>query len=310
MALTVRAAAPRDAVPVAGLLRAAEPHLVVTPELLAWQATGKPAERFGMLVAEAGDGIAGVARTGLLHESAEPGLGFVNLVVRRERRGRGVGSALLAAAEERLAGLGVRRAYARVADEPAAVSFAERRGYRPGRRNLILRLDLTVALPAPPAAPPGVRLIAAADLPDPHPLYEADLDAAADEPGDVGMDEIDYADWRAAYWDRPDLDRRLTTVALVDDEVVAFSVALTDGGAAYLSGMTGTRREWRGRGLARLVKHASLRSARSAGHRQAFTVNDAGNDAMRAVNEWFGYQRVAAERRYLAELPRRPSSIA
>lgn len=302
MVPTVRAAGGRDATPVAGLLRAAEPHLVVTPTLLAWQATGKPAERFGMLVAETGDGIAGVARTGLLHESAEPGLGFVNLVVRPERRGRGVGSALLAAAEERLAGLGVRRAYARVADAPASLSFAEGRGYRPGRRNLILRLDLAATLPTPPAPPPRVRLTTAADLPDPRPLYEADLAAAADEPGDVGMDEISYADWRAAYWDRPDLDRGLTTVAVADGAVVAFSVALTDGGDRYLSGMTGTRAEWRGRGLARLVKHVSLRSARSAGYRRAFTVNDAGNDAMRAVNEWFGYRPVAAEWRYLRSL--------
>ncbi|MER7475411.1 hypothetical protein [Micromonospora sp. NPDC000018] len=147
-----------------------------------------------------------------------------------------------------------------------------------------------------------MRLTTAADLPDPRPLYEADLAAAADEPGDVGMDEISYADWRAAYWDRPDLDRDLTRVAMVDGVVVAFSVALTDGGERYLSGMTGTRAEWRGRGLARLVKHVSMRSARSAGYRRAFTVNDAGNDAMRAVNEWFGYRPVAAEWRYLRTL--------
>ncbi|MEU9510643.1 GNAT family N-acetyltransferase [Micromonospora sp. NPDC048170] len=303
MTPNVRAAAPSDLTQVAVLLRAARPHLVVTPELLAWQATGKPAERFEILVAEVCGGLAGVARTGLLHESAEPGLGFVNLVVRPEGRGRGVGSALLAAAEERLAGLGVRRAYARVVDEPASLAFAERRGYRPGRRGVILGLDLTAAvLPAAPAPPAGVRLATAADLVDPRALYEADLAAAADEPGDVGMDEISYPDWRAAYWDRPDLDRALSTVALADGVVVAFSVALTDGVDRYLSGMTGTRSGWRGRGLARLVKHTSLRSARSAGFRWASTLNDAGNDAMRAVNGWFGYRPVDAEWRCLRSL--------
>ncbi|MBQ1073420.1 GNAT family N-acetyltransferase [Micromonospora sp. C31] len=305
MVPTLRAAGPSDAAPVVDLLRAVRPHLVVTPELLAWQATGKPAERFGMLVAEAGDGIAGVARTGLLHESAEPGLGFVNLAVRPAGRGRGVGSALLAAAEERLAGLGVRRSYARVDDEPAARAFAERHGYRPGRRSVILGLDLTTAvLPPAPVPPAGVRLGTAAELTDPRPLYEADLAAAADEPGDVGMDEISFGDWRAAYWDRPDLDRALSTVATVDGVVVAFTVALTDGRDRYLSGMTGTRGGWRGRGLARLVKHASLRAARSAGLRWVSTVNDAGNDAMRTVNTWFGYRPVAAEWRYLRELSR------
>ncbi|MGC5335079.1 GNAT family N-acetyltransferase [Micromonospora sp. DT62] len=304
MVPTVRAAGPSDLAPVAGLLRAVRPHLVVTPELLAWQATGKPAERFGMLVAEAGDGIAGVARTGLLYESAEAGLGFVNLVVRPEGRGQGVGSALLAAAEERLAGLGVRRAYARVVDEPAPLAFAERRGYRAGRRSVILGLDLAAALPAAPDPPAGVRLGTAADLVDPRPLYEADLAAAADEPGDVGRDETGFSDWRAAYWDRPDLDRALSMVATADGVVVAFSLALTDGRDRYLSGMTGTRSGWRGRGLARSVKHASLRAARSAGFRWASTINDAGNDAMRAVNAWFGYRPVAAEWRHLRTLPK------
>ncbi|WP_425413253.1 N-acetyltransferase family protein [Micromonospora peucetia] len=91
------------------------------------------------------------------------------MVVRPEGRRRGVGSALLTAAEERLAGLGVHRAYARVADEPAPLAFAERCGYRPGRRNVSLGLDLaTATLPAAPALPAGVRLTTAADLPDPR----------------------------------------------------------------------------------------------------------------------------------------------
>ncbi|MCM0677040.1 GNAT family N-acetyltransferase [Micromonospora phytophila] len=303
---TVRVCGPRDAAAVADLLRGTAADQVVTPEVIRWLLTGRPAaERFGILVADAGDELVGVARTGLLHESAEPGLGFVNLAVRPRRRGRGVGSALLGAAQERLVALGVRRAYARVVDEVAAVSFAERRGWRPGRRSLWLRLELaTAALPLSPAPPPGVRLCAAADLADPRPLYEADLAAAADEPGDVGMDAISYADWRAAYWDRPDLDRDLTTVAVADGSVVAFSVALTDGRDRYQSGMTGTRPGWRGRGLARLVKHASLRAARAAGYRQALTLNDAGNDVMLAINEWLGYRTVAAEHRYLRDLRR------
>lgn len=303
MTATVRPGGPSDAEPVAGLLRATLPY-IATPELVRWQLTGAPAaERFGLLVAEVDGELVGVARTGLLHESGEPGWGFVNLTVHPGRRGRGVGSALLAAAEARLVGLGVRRAYARVADEAAAVSFADRRGYRPGRRSVLLGLDLAAAaLPeSPPVAVP-VRLAAAADLDDPRPLYEADLDAARDEPGDVGMAEVSYADWRAAYWERPDLDRALTTVAVLDGVVVAFSVALTDGRDRYQSGMTGTRRDWRGRGLARAVKDASLRAARAAGYREAVTVNDAGNEAMLALNRRHGYRPIAAEYRYLRDL--------
>ncbi|MEO3777865.1 GNAT family N-acetyltransferase [Micromonospora sp. B11E3] len=304
MTLIVRPFVDGDAEGVADLLRAALPHLVATPELIRWQAGGaKAAERFAALVVEADGPPVGVARTGLLYESAEPGLGFVNLAVRPERRGRGVGSALLAAAEERLVGIGVTTAYATVADLPADRAFAERRGYRPGRHSRLLLRDLA-ATPLPPAPPPvpGVTVCGAADLPDPRPLYEADLDAARDEPADVVMDDIGYADWLAAYWHRPDLDRELTTVAVVDDAVVAFSVALTDGRYLYQSGMTGTRSAYRRRGLARLVKHAGLTRAQAAGFRHAVTINDAGNEAMLGVNDWLGYRPVAGHCRYARHL--------
>ncbi|WP_218105345.1 GNAT family N-acetyltransferase [Micromonospora rhizosphaerae] len=83
---------------------------------------------------------------------------------------------------------------------------------------------------------------------------------------------------------------------------MAFSLALTDGRDRYQSGMTGTRRAHRGAGLARLVKVAALRRAREAGYRQAFTTNDAGNEAMLAVNRGLGYRVVAGEWRVPAGL--------
>ncbi|WFE56985.1 GNAT family N-acetyltransferase [Micromonospora sp. WMMD712] len=303
MTPTVRPFADADADAVSGVLRAGLPHLLATPELLCWQvARAQTPERFGALVAEV-DGVpVGVARTGLLHESAEPGRGFVNLTVRPDRRGRGAGSALLAAAEQRLVGLGATTAYAMVDDTPADLAFAERHGYRRGRRSLLLRCDLSVP-PPPPAPGPGVRLLAAADLPDPRALYAADLDVSRDEPGEVGMDEIAYADWLAAYWHRPDLDRELTTVAVADGEVVAFTVGLTDSRHDHRCGMTGTRRPHRRRGLARLVKQAALRRAAAAGFRHSVTVIDAGNAAMLGLNETLGYRPVAAQWRYRRDLP-------
>ncbi|BCL12766.1 GNAT family N-acetyltransferase [Micromonospora sagamiensis] len=300
MTVTIRRFRPEDATDVAAVLRVAAPYWVFSAVALRWQAAhGAPAARHRMLLAEVDGEVVGVARTGLLHESAEPGLGYANLNVLPQRRGRGVGSALLAAAEERLRAIGVRVAYAKVTDDPAAVGFAERHGYRRGRATTHLRLDLaTGALPAPPALP-GVRIASAATLAgDPRPLYEADLDASRDEPGDVGMDATGYADWRTTYWDRPDLDRTLTTVAICDGVVAAFSFALTDGSIRFQSGMTGTRRAYRGRGLAGAVKRAALHRAAEAGFATALTSNDAGNEAMLAINRRLGYVPVAAEWRY------------
>ncbi|MGN9894921.1 N-acetyltransferase family protein [Micromonospora sp. L31] len=304
MAPVVRPLRPADVPAVAEVLAAAAPYQMITEEWLGWRLTGAPAaERFGVLVAESAGRVVGEARTGLLHESADPGLGFANISVHPQWRGGGAGTALLVAAERRLAELGAVAAYAKVADDPASTGFAERRGYRRGRRAEFLLLDLAeVELPSAPALPAGVRLLAAAELPDPHPLYLADLDASRDEPGEVTMDEISYADWRTAYWERPELDRDLTTVAVRDGEVLAFGFALTDGRTRYRSGMTGTRRGHRGRGLARAVKHRSLSRARAAGLRYAYTSNDAGNVPMLTLNRGLGYRPVAAEWRYLRDL--------
>ena len=102
MTVVIRPFRSADARAAAEVLRAGAPYHVVTPELLAWQATSAPgAERHALLVAECTGELPGIARTGLPHESAEPGLGFANVTVIPAAAGRGAGAALLAAAEER-----------------------------------------------------------------------------------------------------------------------------------------------------------------------------------------------------------------
>jgi hypothetical protein len=79
-------------------------------------------------------------------------------------------------------------------------------------------------------------------------------------------------------------------------------MARTDGGVRYGTVMTGTARAFRGRGLAKIAKNHSLHRARAAGHTEAFTGNDAGNDPMIAINKWFGYEICATEVRHVREL--------
>jgi RimJ/RimL family protein N-acetyltransferase len=68
--------------------------------------------------------------------------------------------------------------------------------------------------------------------------------------------------------------------------------------------MTGSRRAYRGRGLAKLAKTDSLHRARAAGYTEAFTGNDTGNAPMLAINAWLGYRPTATEWHYLRDLPR------
>ncbi|UNZ20151.1 GNAT family N-acetyltransferase [Streptomyces sp. 891-h] len=303
MTFTVRSLRPddpRDAESCAAVRRAAIPYLVCTAETLAWQlAHGAAGQRLHRFVAERPDGtVAGCIEAGLVAGSTEPGQGFVHTAVEPGATGRGAGSALVAAGETYLAGLGVRRVFSWVADEEHAARFAEHRGYARSRQARFLGLELRrAALPElPDPLPAGVTLHRVAEFADDlRPLYEADTECSADEPGDVPVGRTPFPEWLRHNWQRPDWNAELSSVVLVDGQVAAYSVAQTDGVDRYWSGMTGTRRAFRGRGLARLAKLAALRRARAAGYAHAYTGNDAGNAPMLAVNRRLGYTEVATE---------------
>ncbi|WP_031154010.1 GNAT family N-acetyltransferase [Streptomyces erythrochromogenes] len=297
----------RDVESVVRVRRAALPFLITSARDVAHELAGAhPDRHHRVLVAETPGGeVVGSAQAGIAPYSPRPGQGYVNAYVDPARRGLGAGRLLLRAAEEHLAARGAVDSYAWVLDEPAHRAFAERHGYRPGRSAHFLRLDLTeAALPAlPDALPAGVELLpATAFAADPRPLFAIDAETTADEPADVAAEFDDYEHWMADTWHNPSLDKELTTVALVDGKAVAFSAARTDGATRYGSAMTGTLRAFRGRGLAKLAKNASLHRARAAGYTQAFTGNDSGNDPMLAINRWFGYEICATETRYTRKL--------
>ncbi|MEV7559438.1 GNAT family N-acetyltransferase [Streptomyces sp. NPDC089795] len=298
-----------DAESVVRVLRAALPFSITSAEGLAFElSSAHPAKHHRVLVAEGPDGrVVGAARAGIVYDSPDRGQSYLNTYVDPAHRGLGAGRLLLHAAEEHLAAHGAVDAYSWVLDEPAHRAFAERNGYLPRRSAHRLRLDLaTVTLPELPRdadLPAGVELRpGSAFAADPRPLFEADAEATADEPGDVAVEPSDYEDWLAHIWNDPTLDKELTTVALVDGAVASFAAVQTDGATRYGSAMTGTVRAFRGRALAKLAKTASLHRARAAGYTEAFTGNDTGNDPMLAINEWFGYEICATETRFTKKL--------
>ncbi|KOT35617.1 acetyltransferase [Streptomyces rimosus subsp. rimosus] len=297
--ITVRPFRPADARDVCELRRRVLPYEISTAQSVAWEVAEAPAgKKLRVFVAETGGRVVGVVKSSVRHDSSTPGQGVVVPLVDPGYRGRGAGSALLAVAEEHLAGLGATHLHAYPQDDPRSMSFARHRGYRPLRTARCLRLDLVrAALPPLPASlPPGTELRTAADFgADPRPLYEADAEVMLDEPDDLTVDAMTYEDWITQTWERPNIDLDLTTVVTVGGEVASFCLAGTDGWGRYGSGMTGTRRSHRGRGLARLAKTASLHRAREAGCTDAFTVNDAENGPMLAINTAFGYRPFGVE---------------
>ncbi|WLQ47433.1 GNAT family N-acetyltransferase [Streptomyces poriferorum] len=305
MTVIVRDFRPADAEDWVRVRRAALPFMVITPERVVFDlATAHPGKRYRMLVAEESGEVIGTAQVGLAHESPEPGQAFCNTFVHPERTARGAGTLLMRTAEEYLALAGAASVYTWVLDTPADLAFAAKHGYAPSRPAYFFHLDLAGAtLPHRQELPAGVELRTAADFADdPRPLFEADAETTADEPSDTPALLTDYEEWLTETWRSPGLDHDLTSVVVADGEVAAFSLAETDGVDRYWSGMTGTRRAYRGRGLAKLAKNDSLHRARAAGYTDAYTGNDAGNGPMLAVNRWFGYELCATEVRHVRKL--------
>lgn len=306
MTVIVRDFRPSDAQAWTRVRRASVPYMVATPEqVLHDLAHAHPDRHYRLLVAEEDGEIIATAQTGIAHDSSEPGQGFFTPHTLPGRTRRGAGSLLLRTAEEHLAEAGATAVYAWVLDDPESLEFARTRGYRPSRSAHFQHLGLAGgALPPRQDLPAGVELRTGADFAaDPRPLFDADAEVTADEPGDITSQLDDYEDWLTNIWRHPAFDQGLTSVALVDGRVAAFSAATTDGLRTYLSAMTGTLRDFRGRGLAKLAKNDSLHRARAAGYTDAYTSNDTGNGPMLAVNEWFGYAICATEVRHVRTLP-------
>jgi GNAT superfamily N-acetyltransferase len=255
-------------------------------------------ERIFRLVERGGE-IVGAASAFRDTRSADSGFGRIALHVRPDRRGRGIGAALLAETVAHLRSIGVRRVSCWAT--PESTGFARAHGFEPSREMRFSALDLTGFGERPrQPAPTGIQLVRLREVAE-EKLYEADVAAATDEPGDAPPQPTPYPLWRYEILEEPGLDRDASTAAVVDGRVVSFSLVLRDGDRIW-SDMTATVPDHRGHGLARLVKTAALRRAAASGARVAYTSNDEENAPMLAVNDRLGYRPVAGQVSCLAEL--------
>ncbi|MDQ3867915.1 MAG: GNAT family N-acetyltransferase, partial [Actinomycetota bacterium] len=227
--------------------------------------------------------------------------------VRPEARRRGIGSALFAAAEEHLLTSGARKLSAFALEHSDGERFLRARGFRRTRTSLVQRLDPSTAdvsaLAALEEAKRGegfalVPLGAVADRPrELHALYAAASEAI---PADDPEDDIRFDEFVSHLLGDPELTSEGSYVVLADGRPAALAFLLVNReAAAALNEMTGTLPDFRGRGLARLAKLATVRWARAQGIRELVTENDYENEAMRALNRSLGY-RVTHVRAWLS----------
>lgn len=244
------------------------------------------------LIARVDGTLAGSAVGGI--EPQRPDLTTALVTVLREQRWRGVGTALYEAisAWARERGLDVVEAV--VADDDAeSLSFAQRRGFVEDRREKGVALRLAGIDPPGVEPPDGVEIVTWAERPElAREIYDVALEALPDIPG--WEDELvePFDDWLAhdmrGAGDRPEA----TFLALAGDEVIGYAkFSLTDATPTVAHhDLTGVKRAWRGRGVARALKATQIAWAKEHGYEELRTRNDERNAPIRKVNEDFGYR--------------------
>ena len=177
-------------------------------------------------------------------------------------------------------------------DDPDSLAWATRRGFREHSRDALVELALQDCEPQPAQPPPGVEIVSWAERPElARGLYEVAAEAWPDIPGSEDERIEPLEEWLSVHMqgegDRPEG----TFVALADEEVVGYAkFSFWDAKPDTLfHDLTGVKRAWRGRGIARALKHAQLNWAKEQGYRYARTSNEARNEPIRRLNEQLGY---------------------
>ncbi len=241
-----------------------------------------------MLAWDEGGEVIGWATAGRAWWQAEPHRGILVVAVDPGRRGEGIGAALAEAADAHLTTSGVTTTRAGSVDEPGARALATRLGFAEIGASSTASVDPRTVKPDP--VPDGVRIVPFAELDDPRAVYELDMEVSQDIPNEQ-YDGLSFEEWRDELWRSPVIDQHASLAAFVGDELAAVTMLRIDepSGRAQ-NNLTGTRRAFRGRGLARLLKSRSLHLAGRRGATIAITDNDETNAPMLAVNTTLGYR--------------------
>lgn len=216
------------------------------------------------------------------------------VTVLREHRRQGVGTALYGSlsAWTREHGIDEIEVPA-LDDDPESIAFATRRGFVEERRELGVVLELTGLDPPDLVAPEGIEIVSWADRPElARGMYEVSLEAFPDIPGFEDDELESYEDWLAHDMQGSGDSPEATFVAVAGDDVVGYAkFALTAAQPTVaFHDISGVKRAWRRRGVARALKTAQIRWAIANGFTELRTRNEERNEPIRHLNASLGYR--------------------
>lgn len=229
----------------------------------------------------------------------------------RAHRNKGIGSALLAAIEAEAQRRKAPRILAGTSMAyPGSLEWATTRGYKEIGRRIESYVDVQAFDPASArdivdrVAGSGIRLVTLSELlagkDDAareafwHDLYDAEAPMWEDIPWSDPRPHWPYDRFKKLLVESGKLVYEATIVALDGDTIAAFTTTGRQGADRGYTWMTGTGRDYRGRGLATAMKVKMLAAARTAGLRAMLTTNDEPNKSMRGINARLGYVMLPA----------------
>ena len=248
-------------------------------------------ETVWLLASEGKDDVGAAIGIGGWH--SPEGVARGEVTVPRESRGAGIGSELLGSLSAWARDLGYLDLMGPVKEtDDVSLAWAARRGFVEIGRNSLLALDLTRAAKPPVDPPDGIEIVSWAERPGIEAgMYAVAREAYPDVPGEEDAEVASYEEGLAmdmqGAGDRPEA----TFVALSDGEVVAYAkLSLSRARPTVaMHDITGVRRGWRGRGIARALKAAEIAWALDNGYERLETQNEERNEPIRRLNERYGY---------------------
>ncbi|HEV2249599.1 MAG TPA: GNAT family N-acetyltransferase [Candidatus Limnocylindria bacterium] len=276
-----------------------------------WEAIDPPQYRLRVSVEAADGGLAGGTDIGPGFFPRADGTLFGGVNVMRAHRRRGIGQALLDAMEAEARGAKAPRILANTnASFAGALEWARTRGYTEIGRRIESYVDVRAFDGRPHrdvvarVEASGIQLRTVTEI-------LRGRDAAATEAFWRSLWEAEAPMWEDVPWASPtphwpfekfkkmavDSGKMVpdaTIVALDGARIAAFTTTGKQGTDRGYTWMTGTGRDYRGRGLATALKLKMLAAAKAAGLRAMLTTNDEPNAAMRGINAKLGYVMLPA----------------
>jgi GNAT superfamily N-acetyltransferase len=280
----------RDADACVAMVRAASPHTITNREAWLHRVATLGGESY---VAEEDGRVVGesYAFPTLFGDTSTA---VCMVTVAEPSRRRGIGTALFGAIAVHFDETLIARFY----ENDAGVAFAQKLGFRHARSEAESVLDVAAF---DGAVPEGVDLRPVSAT-DPRHAHLIDLEATRDMPTSEEIVDMPYEEWEDHVLRYPLFIPEGSFVAYVDEEPAAVSLLVADLETGRSGNMfVGTRAAFRGRGLARAAKIASILWAKEHGVTEMATGNDETNAPMLAINRSLGFRPAGRRVEWLRE---------